>query len=94
VYGASAQHDRYASLTALPGVLRGGLEVRHDDIDPVGLHLTTRRERRDTVREDAVRQTSVSAWVGTSWLRSELGVRADYFAFDVRSDLAANSGLR
>ncbi len=97
VYGAAAQHDWDASLTALPGVLRGGLEVRHDDIDPVGLHLTTGRVRRDTVREDDVRQTSLSAWVAhdqrwTPWLRSEVGLRADYFDFSVRSDLAANSG--
>jgi TonB dependent receptor len=53
--------------------------------------------RRDTVREDDVRQTSLSAWVAhdqpwTTWLRSEVGLRADYFDFGVRSDLAANSG--
>ncbi len=74
-----------------------GLELRHDDIDPVGLHLTTARARRDTVREDTVRQTSYSAWIAhdqrwNDWLRSDVGVRADYFDFSVESDLAANSG--
>jgi outer membrane cobalamin receptor len=97
VYGGNITGDLTASLTELPGTLRAGLELRRDDIDPVGLHLTTARVRHDTVREDTVRQTSYSAWVAhdqawTSWLRTELGVRADYFEFDVESDLAANSG--
>ena len=59
----SAQRDWGASLTALPGVLSSGLEVRHDDIDPVGLYLTTGRTRHDTIREDSVKQTSYSAWI-------------------------------
>jgi len=94
---ASAQRDWGLSLTALPGVLRSGLEVRHDDIDPVGLHVTTARIRQDTIREDSVKQTSYSAWIAheqrwMTWLRTELGLRADYFEFDVDSDLSANSG--
>ena len=97
VYGVSAQRDWGLSLTALPGVLRSGLEVRHDDIDPVGLHVTTARMRQDTIREDSVKQTSYSAWIAheqrwMTWLRTELGLRADYFEFDVDSDLSANSG--
>ena len=97
VYGISAERDWGASLTALPGVLSSGLEVRHDDIDPVGLYLTTGRTRHDTIREDSAKQTSYSAWIAheqrwTSWLRTDLGVRADYFEFDVDSDLPANNG--
>ncbi len=97
VYGGRVTGDWNASLNALPGVLSAGVELRHDDIDPVGLHLTTERVRRDTVREDTVRQTSYSAWLThdqrwNDWLRSEAGIRADYFDFSVRSDLAANSG--
>jgi outer membrane receptor protein involved in Fe transport len=97
VFGGRAEGDIPASLTALPGALLAGVEVRHDAIDPVGLYLTTGRVRRDTIREDAVKQTAYSAWVThgqtwTGWLRSELGLRADYFEFDVESDLAANSG--
>jgi outer membrane cobalamin receptor len=97
VYGGSVDADWNASLTAHPGTLRTGVELRHDAIEPVGLHQTTARVRHDTVREDSVRQTSYSAWVAheqrwTSWLRTDVGVRADYFTFDVASDLPANSG--
>ena len=77
--------------------LNTGIELRHDDISPVGLYLTTARERHTTIREDEVRQTQTGAWVGletswTAWLRSEAGLRYDRIDFDVDSDLDANSG--
>ena len=73
------------------------VELRHDDIDPVGLYLTTARERRATIREDAVRQTQSGAWAGlaTRWMekfRSEAGLRYDRVDYEVDSGLAANSG--
>jgi len=97
ILGGSLEGNWNAWLTALPGALRAGLELRHDDIGPVGLHLTTARVRRDTIREDEVKQTSYSAWIAhdqswTRWLRTELGARTDYFEFDVKSDLPTNSG--
>ena len=78
-------------------MLRAGMELRHDDIAPVGLYLTTARERHDTIREDAVRQTEAGAWAGlaTRWtekLRSEIGLRYDMVDYAVASNLAANSG--
>ena len=97
VFGGSFEHAWPASLTAAPGMLRAGLEARHDDIGPVGLYLTTARERRETVRRDDVTQTSWSAWIAhdqrwSDWLRTEVGARFDYFGFEVDSNLAANSG--
>lgn len=75
----------------------GGLQVRHDDIDEVGLHRTIARERIATIRQDAVRQTSygLHGSVDTRWtehLRTTVGLRADRFEFDVDAGLAANSG--
>jgi len=77
--------------------LHTGIELRHDDIDPVGLYLTTARDRHATIREDEVRQTQTGAWAGveTRWtptFRSEVGLRYDRVDYDVDSDLAANSG--
>jgi hypothetical protein len=97
VYGGRFEYVWPASWTSLPGALRAGAELRHDDIEPVGLFLTTGAQRRETVREDDVTQTSYSAYLShdqrwNAWLRTELGVRADYFGFDVASSLAANSG--
>ena len=97
VFGGRFEYAWPASLAGLPGMLRAGAELRHDEIEPVGLFLTTQAERRETVREDDVTQSSYSAYVAhdqrwTGWLRTELGLRLDYFDFDVSSSLRANSG--
>jgi len=97
VYGGRFEYVWPASWTSLPGSLRAGAELRHDDIEPVGLFLTTQAQRRETVRQDDVTQTSYSAYVShdqrwNDWLRTELGARFDSFDFDVSSNLAANSG--
>jgi outer membrane receptor protein involved in Fe transport len=97
VYGGRFEYVWPASLTSLPGALRAGAELRLDEIEPVGLFLTTRAERRETIREDDVKQTSYSAYLAhdqrwNDWLRTELGLRVDHFDFDVSSNLAANSG--
>jgi outer membrane receptor protein involved in Fe transport len=74
-----------------------GLQVRYDDIGKVGLYHTQARQRLGTIREDAVTQGSVSGYASldtpwTDWARTTVGVRADYFDFDVEASLAANSG--
>ena len=74
-----------------------GLQVRHDDIERVGLYRTIERERFDTTREDAVRQTSYGVYgsLDTRWtdhVRTTIGLRADRFAFDVDASLTENSG--
>ena len=74
-----------------------GIQARHDDIRNVGLYRTRARERFATTRQDRVGQTSAGIYAQTalqwsSWLRSVVGVRTDHYRFDVRSNLAANSG--
>jgi hypothetical protein len=97
VYGATLAWSQPVRLGAEGSTLRVGLDVRHDDIDPVGLYLSREREIYETVREDDVTQTLTGLWGGfatrwTSWLRTELGLRFDRLDYDVESDLAANSG--
>ena len=97
VYGGALAWTRPVAFGAEGSTLRLGLDVRHDDIDPVGLYLSKARERFQTVREDDVTQTLAGAWAGlsthwTPWLRSELGLRFDRLDYDVESDLAENSG--
>ncbi len=74
-----------------------GAEFRYDDIDAVALNRTVDAMFLSTVRQDSVKQGSVGlyyenkyAW--TDRLRSVLGVRYDYYDFDVSSNLTANSG--
>ena len=76
---------------------RLGAELRYDDIDTVGLYRTRERRRLDTVREDSVDQGSVglhyelSWYFSTSW-RAVLGIRGDYYWFDVDAAESVNSG--
>jgi len=74
-----------------------GAEFRYDDIDEVALNRTVNAMFLSTVRQDSVKQGSLGlyyenqyAW--TDRLRSVVGVRYDYYDFDVSSNLAANSG--
>lgn len=74
-----------------------GLEFRHDDIDEVGLYRTVARQRFATTRQDSVDQSSVALFYELAWQVSErwrttLGLRGDYYAFDVNSDSPLNSG--
>jgi TonB dependent receptor/Carboxypeptidase regulatory-like domain/TonB-dependent Receptor Plug Domain len=97
VSGARLAHERLARLFGRAVEYRGGVQVRHDDIGRIGLYRTRARQRLSTIREDAVRQTSLGFWGDaevqwTPWLRSITGVRADTYRFDVDADLVANSG--
>ena len=97
VVGGAVSWQQPVTLGSVASDWRVGLDVRREDIDPVGLHLTTARSRYLTIREDAVEQTLTGVWTAfstrwTPWLRSEIGLRADRFDFDVSSSLVANSG--
>jgi len=74
-----------------------GVELRYDDIDTVGLYRTLRRERLDTVREDSLEEGSVGLYYELAWQlasnwRAVLGLRGDFYWFDVDADNPANSG--
>ena len=97
VFGGQVAYDQPLALLGHDGTVKAGVQIRYDDISPVGLYHTQDRVRYATVREDQVKQTSYSAYVSQDlhWaprFRSELGLRADAFRFDVQSDLAVNSG--
>ncbi len=97
VFGGDMRYTLPLELFDAPGNFNAGVQIRYDDIAPVGLYLTQARERYATVRQDNVGQTSYSAFLSqesrwTDWFRSAVGVRADAFDFSVDSSLAANSG--
>lgn len=96
VYGFDTSYARRISLGGREARFTVGLQNRSDDID-VGLFKTQRRNRYATTREDNVKQSLSSAYASLDMsinqrLRAVGGLRADYFSFDVDSDLAANSG--
>ena len=97
VVGAAVGYTRPSTLLDRPGELSAGVQVRVDDISPVGLYRTVRGVRYATVSEDRVREGSIALYAAdsvrwTPWLRTDLGGRIDRYDFAVRSNLAANSG--
>jgi len=74
-----------------------GLQLRHDQIFEVGLYNTEGRERFNTVRSDKVGESTAGAFYENKiqwneWFRSIVGLRGDYYYFDVESDIQVNSG--
>jgi hypothetical protein len=74
-----------------------GVQLRNDDITTVGLYHTQARQLLDTVRQDAVVETSGAgyaqneiAW--TPWLRTLAGLRLDGYRFRVDAGDPANGG--
>ncbi|MFM6993351.1 MAG: TonB-dependent receptor [Rhodoferax sp.] len=100
-FGFGISEARYTQLSifnsAYETAFSFGIDGRFDNINPVGLYQTTQRKVIETVREDTVKQNSISVWAQneTRWtpsFRSVLGARADAYQFDVRSNVVANSG--
>ena len=94
IYGANWRQQWLGSPTIKHSY---GLELRHDDIDEVGLFHSRQRQRLSTTRLDAVDQSSAAAYYELDWAlnhhwRTVLGLRGDYYWFDVDSDNRANSG--
>jgi hypothetical protein len=81
------------------GELTVGLQTRADFIDELGLHRTAARRHLATVRDDDVTEASAGLFARHTrrwrdWLRTETGLRADGYHFDVTSDNPRNSGRR
>lgn len=98
VFGGSLRH-RFADtvLFGLPAAITVGADTRYDLIGRVGLYTSTGGVRTGTIREDRVDEISGNLWgeVETRLspsLRLTLGANAALYGYDVRSDLAANSG--
>jgi hypothetical protein len=75
-----------------------GVQARNDDIHN-GIFHTRDRVELSVTRDDRIEETSVGPYAQarvrwSRWLRTVAGLRADYFRFNVASNLAANSGLK
>lgn len=88
VRGLWLHGDTSTWIADLPVSIRWGVDARFDDIDEVGLYDTAARVRTDVSRRDRVDEASVGAYgeielrLGER-LRSVLGLRADYYDWDV-----------
>jgi len=93
VFGGSLRHTLHAG-----GIdWRFGADLRWDRIGKLGLYRTEHGAITATVREDRVDEVGGAVFAEGEWhltprLRLIAGLRGDAIGYDVRSDLAANSG--
>ena len=97
VIGTWIRGDTRARLGGRLVIYRWGGELRVDDIDEVGLHRTRARTRTDTRRQDRLNERSLGAFGEaelnlTEPLRAVLGLRADYYDWDVSALHLEDSG--
>ena len=97
VFGGRVSHRRRVQWLGRTVEHRVGVQLRHDNIEALGLHATRQRQRLATTRDDRVRQTSVGAYYQgelefTERFRATAGLRGDAYRFLVHSDKRENSG--
>jgi len=95
ITGGELQWQQESRLGGLPMTNTLGTQLRRDNIDKVGLRSTAARRFLGDIRLDAVDQLSSSLyWENqlqlTDRLRSVVGLRYDYFDFDVTALAAAD----
>ena len=97
LFGATLRSEAETELLGLPAIRRIGADVRFDDVDELNLFYTSGRLRTGSIREDEVEELSVAAFgelelTLSERLRATLGLRVDYYDFDVRALQSLNSG--
>jgi hypothetical protein len=97
IVGANPRYTWGATLGGRETTNTIGLQFRYDDISRVGLYSTLARQFLSTTRQDKVKQSSVGVYAQNvtqwaDWVRSIVGLRGDYYNFDVESSVPENSG--
>ena len=96
-FGVNAAQTWFSGALGIGTQNTVGVDLRHDQIFQVGLFNTTDRVRFNTIRDDAVGESSAGLYAENNtqwapWLRTIAGLRGDLYRFDVSSDIDANSG--
>ena len=99
VSGAKVSHRRIGRWGGREVQNTVGVQLRNDDIANVALYRTQARQQLETVRQDAVLETSAGAYaqneiVWVPWLRTLGGVRVDGYRFGVTASDPENGGVR
>ncbi len=98
VEGFNLRHEWAARRAGLDVETTVGLQGRNDSIHD-GLFHTEDQRILSLTRSDFVDEASLGPYAQalvhwTPWLRTVTGLRADYYVFNVDSNLAVNSGYR
>jgi outer membrane receptor protein involved in Fe transport len=96
VYGFNLAQTWYGDWIGKASDFTLGMQSRYDNIGNVGLYTTTARQRWGTTSEDRVKEGSVSFYGEgqIQWLdkfRSIVGLREDFYNFDVTSITTHNA---
>jgi outer membrane receptor protein involved in Fe transport len=99
VSGAKASYRRIGRWGGREVQNTVGVQLRNDDITNVGLYHTEARQLLNTIRQDAVLQTSGAGYaqneiVWAPWLRSLAGLRLDGYRFKVNAGDPDNGGVK
>jgi len=97
IWGGRADGEIERLIANRNVLFRWGGDLRYDDIDEVGLYATTARVRNEVLRDDSVEILSTSAYAEaeifiTDRFRTILGLRGDWFDWDVTALIDENSG--
>lgn len=98
VLGGGARLRKPARWLERDHLFEVGLDTRNDFIDEVALYTSRDRERTGTIRRNDVVESTIGGYVNATsrWhprFRSEVGLRGDFFYFDVADEnIAENSG--
>ena len=95
--GARVVHRRLGRILDRPAESSLGVSLRNDTAGTVGLYNTVARRRTNTIRNDAVAQTTVGVFAQSEieWsrvLRTTLGMRGDLYRYEVTAQNPLNSG--
>ena len=95
--GARVVHRRLGRVLNRPAESSVGASVRNDAVSTVGLYNTIARRRTNTIRDDAVGQTTVGLFAQSEieWnpvFRTTLGMRGDLYRYEVIAQNPLNSG--
>ena len=97
LFGGSLKNERDMEFFGVPVRRTVGIDSRYDDVGELNLFNTQSKQRTGSIREDEVQELSIGAFAElqftlTEKLRATVGLRADYYDFDVSALRPENSG--
>lgn len=97
LFGGSLRKLSESEIFGLPAAQTVGIDIRYDDVNELNLFNTISRRRLSSIREDEAEEFSAGLFAEsqislTDKLRATLGVRVDYYDFEVDALRPGNSG--
>ncbi|MEE3142917.1 MAG: TonB-dependent receptor, partial [Pseudomonadota bacterium] len=97
--GGSLVNEVETEIFGLPVTRTIGADLRYDDVSELNLFYTVNRNRIGSLREDEAQQLSLGSFADlqfslTDRLRASVGLRLDFYDFEVDALRAQNSGSK